>query len=233
MIYQHRLIVAREGRLEKRHEAFEQGAMKMLEQHGSQLIGAWEVLVGPDAGSSVYQIRQFQDLPAWSQHQAKVRNDAVQVARRAESLYTTVDLTDTAILQMHPLSPSLPADWPPLPTQSDNSRAVFQQRTIWIRPADTDTHYSVYFNEVLPALNICGSTHLSYFETLIGPGSTNGASHRSVELRRFPNATAWEEWMDIQRSDPALRKLVRLDWSKTISRIDSVLMKPMKYSRMR
>ena len=54
MIYQHRQVVCREGRLEARHAAFQTG-MSSLDAHGSVLIGAWEVLIGPDAGCAVFQ----------------------------------------------------------------------------------------------------------------------------------------------------------------------------------
>ncbi len=76
MIYQHRLVIARGGRLVKRHAAFQKEALGALEEHGSVLIGAWEVWIGPEAGCSVYQIRQFESLAAWEQHREAFRKFA-------------------------------------------------------------------------------------------------------------------------------------------------------------
>ena len=76
MIYQHRLVISRGGRLSKRHEVFQGDSMKVIESHGSVLVGAWEVWIGAEAGSSVYQIRQFDSLADWEQHQQRMRDDA-------------------------------------------------------------------------------------------------------------------------------------------------------------
>jgi hypothetical protein len=98
MIYQHRLI-ARSGRLEKRNEVFEREMLSALDGHGSVLIGAWEVLMGPDAGSAVYQLRQFDSLAAWEQHQERVRLDRQHKGRQA-NLYPSLDAVDTAIVRL-------------------------------------------------------------------------------------------------------------------------------------
>ena len=47
MIYQHRLVIARGGRLEQRHVHFQKDAMQALDDHGSKLVGAWEIWIGP------------------------------------------------------------------------------------------------------------------------------------------------------------------------------------------
>lgn len=39
MIYQHRLVISRGGRLSKRHEVFQGDSMKVIESHGSVLVG--------------------------------------------------------------------------------------------------------------------------------------------------------------------------------------------------
>ena len=46
MIYQHRCVVALGGRLEDRHAGFQSVAMKALDDHGSKLVGAWEMSYG-------------------------------------------------------------------------------------------------------------------------------------------------------------------------------------------
>lgn len=76
MIYQHRLVIARGGRLRRRNEIFSRETLSALEAQSSVLIGAWEVWVGPDAGCGVFQVRQFDSLAAWEAHQ-----DALQIGR--------------------------------------------------------------------------------------------------------------------------------------------------------
>ena len=48
MIYQHRIVIARAGKLEKRHEQFQAKALEALDAAGSVLIGAWEVYLGQE-----------------------------------------------------------------------------------------------------------------------------------------------------------------------------------------
>lgn len=40
MIYQHRLVIARSGKLERRYVHFQKDAMQALYDHGSKLVGA-------------------------------------------------------------------------------------------------------------------------------------------------------------------------------------------------
>ena len=40
MIYQHRIVIARSGKLKKRHVEFQAQTMKALEEAGSVVIGA-------------------------------------------------------------------------------------------------------------------------------------------------------------------------------------------------
>ena len=62
MIYQHRCVTARGGRLEDRHAEFQRVAMKALDDHGSRLVGAWEIWVGNDAGAAIWQLREHESL---------------------------------------------------------------------------------------------------------------------------------------------------------------------------
>ena len=232
MIYQHRLIVARGGRLERRNEVFEREMLAALDEHGSVLVGAWEVMIGPDAGAAVWQLRQFDSLTGWERHQDRVREDRRQKGRQAQ-LYPSLDAVDTAIVRLADRSPALPAIWPGIDTLRDTPRGWFEQRTLHFRPGTTDEHHALYFDEVLPALEGQGATLAALFDTVIGPGSTNAASHRSVELRRFDDLAAWQRWREAQDVDPALRRLLRERWAPLLERVDSLLLRPLRYSRMR
>ena len=138
MIYQHRLIVARSGRLEKRNEVFEREMLSALDGHGSVLIGAWEVLMGPDAGSAVYQLRQFDSLAAWEQHQERVRLDRQHKGRQA-NLYPSLDAVDTAIVRMAERSPHMAATWPSVDALRDSPRGFFVSCTCGPIPCKTIT----------------------------------------------------------------------------------------------
>ena len=232
MIYQHRLIVARSGRLEKRNEIFQREMLSALDEHGSVLIGAWEVMLGAESGAGVYQLRQFDSLGAWEQHQDRVRHDRQQKGRQ-DKLYPALDAVDTAIIRLADQAATLPTTWPEVAALADAPRGFFEQRCLHFRPDTTRQHHELYFDAVMPALECHGATLVGFFDTVIGPGSMNAGSHRSVELRRFPDMASWQRWREAQDSDPALRQLVRERWAPLVERIDSVLLRPLAYSRIR
>ena len=232
MIYQHRLIVARSGRLEKRNEVFEREMLSSLDGHGSVLVGAWEVLVGPEAGSSVWQLRQFDSLAAWERHQERVRQDR-QHQGRQDQLYPSLDAVDTSIVRLADRSPTLPVDWPAVAALGDTPRGVFEQRVLHLRPDAVREHHALYFDAVVAALEAEGATLVGCFDTVIGPGSMNAGSHRSVELRRFADLATWQRWREAQDADQDLRRLLRERWAPLVERVDSVLLRPLRYSRIR
>ncbi len=232
MIYQHRLIVARGGRLERRNEVFEREMLSSLDGHGSMLVGAWEVLIGPEAGSAVWQLRQFDSLAGWEQHQERVRQDR-QHKGRQDQLYPSLDAVDTTIVRLADRSPALPAAWPPVNALGDAPRGCFEQRVLHLRPDAVGEHHALYFDEVLPALQAEGVALVGCFDTVIGPGSMNAGSHRSVELRRFTDLATWQRWREAQDTDLALRRLLRERWAPLVERVDSALLRPLRYSRMR
>lgn len=232
MIYQHRLILARGGRLEKRNEVFQREMLSALDDHGSLLLGAWEVWVGTDAGSAVWQIRQFESVSAWEAHQQRVRQDRAQPGRQRQ-LYPNLDAVDTALLRLAEGSPTLPGDWPGVADLEGAPRGVYEQRIICLRPEAITDHHELYAAEVMPALATHGARLVAWFDTLIGPGSMNGTSHRCVELRRFHDLAQWERWRLAQEEDAGLRALLRSRWAPLVDRVDSVLMRPLPYSRMR
>ena len=232
MIYQHRLVISRGGRLDQRNAAFKSGSLATLNAHGSLLIGAWEVWLGPDTGSSVFQLRQFDSMTAWARHQESVALDASNDQRRG-ALFPNVDFCDTAILRTADSTPPLPSQWPEPVANTTGAAGIFEQRTIWLRPGTASKHHQLYCSEVLPALEREYSKVIGFFDTVIGPGTTNAGSHRSIELRRFPDMAAWQQWREELVADPALRRLTRETWPAHTERIDSLLLRPTDYSLIR
>jgi hypothetical protein len=233
MIYQHRLVIARGGRLVKRHAAFQSEALGALEEHGSVLIGAWEVWIGVEAGCGVYQIRQFESLAAWEQHRERVHRDAALNERYRSNLSPHNDFVETAIVKCVDRSPPLAQVWPTVDAVRGTPRGFFEQRILYFRPGTSAVHHRFYFEHVVPALERDGATLKAFFDTVIGPGTTNTGSHRSIELRRFPDMASWQRWREAQESDEDLARLVKEDWLSKVERVESVLLYPLDYGRMR
>jgi hypothetical protein len=233
MIYQHRLVIARGGRLVKRHEAFQKEALAALDDYGSVLIGAWEVWIGPDAGCAVWQLRQFESLTAWEQHQERVRQDRQLSERRTANLYPYNDFVDTSIVRAAERMQPLPETWPAIQEVRGQPRGFIEQRVIFLRPDTARQSNEFYFEMVAPALNREDSELIGYFDTVIGPGTTNAGSHRSIELRRFPDLSSWQRWREVQDNDAELAHLVKEEWLSRVERVDTTLLRPLDYSRIR
>jgi hypothetical protein len=233
MIYQHRLVIARGGRLVKRHAVFQRDALSALEAHSSVLIGAWEVWIGPDAGCAVYQVRQFDSLAAWEIHQEELRRNRTFTGQRDANLLPAIDFVTTSIVRLSERSPALPKRWPGVAEVSATPRGFYEQRTLYFRPDATDAHHRIYFAELVPALECEGAKLIALFDTVIGPGTTNAGSHRSIELRRFPDLASWQRWREVQESDPDLARLTKETWLDKVERVESVLLRPLDYSRLR
>ena len=97
--------------------------MKALDEAGSVLIGAWEVYIGNEAGSAVWQLRQFVSMAAWETHQDRVRADATLSAVRQQNLYPHLDEINTSILRLADGHHAWQLSGSPS-TKSGNSRAV-------------------------------------------------------------------------------------------------------------
>lgn len=233
MIYQHRLVIARGGRLVKRHAAFQKEALGALEEHGSVLIGAWEVWIGPEAGCGVYQIRQFESLAAWEQHRERVHRDNALNDRYRSNLSPINDFVETAIVKCADGAPPLPTTWGTVDSVRGKPRGFYEQRILYFRPGTSASHHRIYFEQVAPALERDGASLQGFFDTVIGPGTTNTGSHRSIELRRFPDLSSWQRWREAQENDPKLSTLVKEAWLSHVERVESVLLYPLDYSRMR
>lgn len=233
MIYQHRLVIARGGRLEKRHTAFQEEVLAALDDYGSVLIGAWEVWIGPEAGCAVWQLRQFDSLAAWEQHQERVRQDRELSDRRQTNLYPYNDFVDTSIIRLATGSPVLSESWPPIEDVRGTERGFIEQRIDYLQPGTSRSHNEFYFERVAPALARYDAELIGLFDTVIGQGTTNAGSHRCVELRHFPDMTSWQNWRSVQDTDPELRELVKTEWMSKIERVDTSLLRPLDYSRIR
>lgn len=233
MIYQHRIVIARSGKLERRHAAFQDTAMAKLDGFGSRLIGAWEVYLGEEAGSAVWQLRQFESLAAWEQLQVKVRADAVLETRRAAELYPVLDQIDTSILRLADVSPLLATEWPDFDAVRGQDRGWIEQRFLQFKPGRLEEHHAFYRERMQEAFAYEGAELIGMFDTLIGTGTTNGKSHRAVELRRFPDLASWQRWRERQDTNPALADLVKSQWLGHVERMDSQLLRPLDYSRIR
>ena len=233
MIYQHRLVIARGGKLEARNAHFQNVAMQALDDHGSKLVGAWEILIGPDAGCAVWQLREHESLATWEQHRARAMADTALRHGQDKGLYPALDFVDTAILKLTDFSPGLPDSWPDIDAVRGQPRGIIEQRSLNFRPGTVAGHHAVYEDKVMAALERDGATLLGFFDTVIGPGTTNTGSHRSIELRWFPDLAHWQNWREAQDADPDLSQLTKGDWLATVERVDSVLLRPMDYSRIR
>jgi len=44
---------------------------------------------------------------------------------------------------------------------------------------------------------------------------------------------SWQRWREAQEQDAELARLVKNEWLETIDHVESVLMRPMDYSRIR
>ncbi|MFV0298791.1 MAG: hypothetical protein ACK5JT_22030 [Hyphomicrobiaceae bacterium] len=234
MIYQHRLVVARSGKLDKRHEGFQSTSMPAYEAAGSVLVGAWEICIGRDAGSALWQLRQFESLAFWEAYQVKLRADRQLTQARAKALYPINDEINTSILERAGVSPPLPANWPSMDDVKGRLRGYIEQRTMRFRPGLSEDHHQFYQSHIMPALAMEGVELIGLFDTLIGTGAAGpGPTMQSVELRRFADMATWQVWRERQETDVALGKLVRQDWLGKMVDMRTELLRPMDYSRIR
>jgi hypothetical protein len=233
MIYQHRIVISRAGRLEKRHAAFQSSTMEALDEAGSVLIGAWEVYIGAEAGSAVWQLRQFDDFTSWAKHQDRIRANAALSEARQDTLYPHIDEINTSILRLADVSPSLHTEWPQIDAVRGTPRGYIEQRILRHRPGTTLAHHAFYKEHVMPALERDGAKLIGLFDTVIGEGTTNGKSMRAVELRHFPDLATWQRWREAQDTDAKLAQLIKGEWLPQVAEMHSMLLRPLDYSRIR
>ena len=233
MIYQHRIVIARAGKLEKRHEQFQAKALEALDAAGSVLIGAWEVYLGQETGSAVWQLRQFESLTAWTELQDRVAADQALSEARQRSLFPHLDEVNISILRLADISPALPTEWPDIDEIRGQPRGYIQQRILRFGVGAAAEHHAFYKQAVLPALERDGARLIGLFDTMIGEGTTNGRSMRSVELRHFSSLEQWQTWREAQDNEPSLNQLIKSQWMPRVQHMDSALLRPLDYSRIR
>jgi hypothetical protein len=233
MIYQHRIVIARAGKLEKRHEEFQAKALDALDAAGSVLIGAWEVYLGQETGSAAWQLRQFESLTAWTELQDRVAADQALSEARQGSLLPHLDEVNTSVLRLADISPSLPTEWPAIDEVRGQPRGYIQQRILRFGVGTASEHHAFYKQAVLPALERDGARLIGLFDTVIGDGTTNGMSMRSVELRHFSSLERWQVWREAQDNEPSLNQLIKSQWMPRVLYMESALLRPLDYSRIR
>jgi hypothetical protein len=143
------------------------------------------------------------------------------------------DQVDTFMVRMADDMPSLPETWPAVDDVRGKPRGYIEQRILHFRPGGAIDHHAFYHDRLLPALERDGAKLLGLFDTVIGPGTMNANSHCSIELRRFPDLASWQRWREAQDSNPELRQLVKSTWLSHIVRMESTLLLPLDYSRIR
>ncbi len=233
MIYQHRMVQAFPGKLLERNRIFENEFFKALDEAGSVLIGAWEVWIGREPGHAVYQLRQFDSLAAWAEHQDRVSRNDQLANRRQSNLLPQLEFVDTSIVRLAIRSPLLPSEWPAVQDVKGQPSGFLEQRILRFHPEAAAAHHDFYFNQVVPALASEDTKLLAFFDTVIGPGTMNAASHRSIELRWFAGLAEWQRWRERQENDPQLLRLVKQDWLSRVASVETTLMRPLDYSRIR
>ena len=142
-------------------------------------------------------------------------------------------MISTSILRLSDVSPVLPTEWPDFDAVRGLDRGWIEQRFLNFKPGNLEGHQAFYAERMQEALAYEGAELLGLFDTVVGLGTTNGKSHRAVELRRFPDLATWQRWRERQDSDPFLADLVKSQWLGHVERIDSQLLRPLDYSRIR
>jgi hypothetical protein len=153
--------------------------------------------------------------------------------RQDENLYQALDFVETAILCLTDFSPKMPGGWPEIEAMRGQPRGFIEQRMLSFKPGAVGVHHALYAEKVMPALEREGAELIGFFDTVIGPGTTNTGSHRSVEIRRFPDMETWQGWREAQERESDLTQLIKGEWLATVERVESTLLRPMDYSRIR
>ena len=96
MIYQHRSMTCRRGKLHNRTELFAKTRLDKFESFGSPLIGSFETITGQDAFSIAWQYRQFEGFEDWASQQREISdNKQKDATRKPSTLSPYIDEVDT------------------------------------------------------------------------------------------------------------------------------------------
>ena len=97
-----------------------------------------------------------------------------------------------------------------------------------MRPDQPAAHHALYRDRITPASNQGSASLIAIFDTVIGPGATNTSSHRIVEFRQ-----SWQRWRDIQNASTQLSKPLKRASLNSVACVNSAILYPMDYSRIR
>ena len=112
MIYQHRSMTCRRGKLHSRTELFAKTRLDNFESFGSPLIGSFETITGQDAFSIAWQYRQFESFEDWASQQREIaENKQKNATRKPSTLSPYIDEVDTFLLQLNEKCSPIQKDW--------------------------------------------------------------------------------------------------------------------------
>ena len=116
MIYQHRSITCRRGKLQKRTELFKATALKNFEDAGSPLIGSFETITGDDAYGICWQYRQFDSIDQWIKQEQHVSGKPICIATQkpVTELTKQIDEVDTYLISLNQRCQPIDKTWPAL-----------------------------------------------------------------------------------------------------------------------
>ena len=114
-----------------------------------------------------------------------------------------------------------------------NIKGIFIQNIYQIQLSELDEAIAGYFDIMNPSYDHPGADLIGLFGTIVGRGSVNGRSLRQVELIRFEDLMAWTDWRKKQKEDIEFNKISRARWFSKIGCLNSVIMEPTDFSRIR
>jgi len=234
MIYQHRAMICRRGKLQKRTELFEKTRLENFESAGPPLIGSFETITGQDAFSICWQYRQFKNIEEWAAQQEFVStNKPNPPTGKTSNISEYVDEVDTYLIQLNSKCPPIRTDWEKFSSINKDIKGVFIQNIYRFQLSELEEAISGYFDIIYPRYDYHGVDHIGLFGTIIGSGSVNRRSLRQVELIRFEDLSVWEDWRNALKVDPVYKKSSKELWFSKVASLDSVIMEPTDFSRIR
>ena len=235
MIYQHRSITCRRGKLQKRTELFKATALKNFEDAGSPLIGSFETITGDDAYGICWQYRQFDSIDQWIKQEQHVSGKPIGIGTQkpVTELTKQIDEVDTYLISLNQRCQPIDKTWPAFDKLNVASNVIFIQNIYWFQPSELETAIDAYFELILPTYRVAGVELIGLFGTILGSGSMNGRALRQVELIRFDDLNVWNTYRNILKNDALFQRESRERWLSKIDKVSSVIMEPTDFSRLR
>ena len=113
------------------------------------------------------------------------------------------------------------------------SNSIFIQNIYWFQPSELEVAIDAYFELILPKYQIAGVELIGLFGTILGSGSMNGRALRQVELIRFDDLNVWNNFRNTLKDDVEFQSESRARWLRKIDKVNSVIMEPTDFSRLR